>query len=93
MDLTFEWDPAKAAANAAKHGVAFEEASTVFSDLLCVEFLDRLHSHGEERFIVIGHSQGNRLLIVWYTERNEAFRIIGARIPTARERKAYEEVP
>jgi uncharacterized DUF497 family protein len=30
--VRFEWDPQKAASNAAKHGVTFEEATEVFAE-------------------------------------------------------------
>lgn len=49
MALTFEWDPAKAEANVAKHGVEFMEATTVFGDPLTVTVSDPDHSHGELR--------------------------------------------
>ena len=89
--MTFEWDEAKAAANLAKHGVGFDEAKTVFDDPLYVDFYDPEHSVDESRYIIIGKSRQGRLLIVSYTERNDAIRLIGARELTATERAAYEE--
>lgn len=51
MDLSFEWDPAKDEANARKHGVTFEEASTAFGDPLSVTIPDPEHSDREVRFL------------------------------------------
>jgi uncharacterized DUF497 family protein len=91
LALEFAWDPQKAAANFAKHGVSFEEAATVFGDALGRVVGDPRHSQGEERFVLMGTSQRQRLLAVMYTERSPAIRIISARTATRRERKAYEE--
>jgi hypothetical protein len=92
MPLRFEWDEDKAASNATKHGVTFEEASTIFGDPLAVIFDDEEHSLDELREIIIGHSASERLLLVSFTERGEdAVRIISARKATKRERKDYEE--
>jgi hypothetical protein len=57
MALEFEWDAEKAAANRRKHGVAFEEAATVFGDPLARIFTDEAHSSGELRAIIIGRSE------------------------------------
>ncbi len=86
-----EWDESKAEANTAKHGVAFEEAETVFEDPLFVDFYDPGHSDEEHRYIIIGVSRALRLLIVSYMERDNVVRIISARETTRSERKAYEE--
>jgi uncharacterized DUF497 family protein len=79
----------KPAANISGHGVSFDEASTVFfHDPLAVIFDDEIHSFGERREIIIGHSINGRLLLVCFTERpGEIIRIISAREPTRRERK------
>lgn len=89
--MRFEWDPAKAAENLAKHGVSFAEAATVFRDPLSVTGSDPDHSFDEERFITFGVSIRGRLLVVAYTERGDIIRIISARPVTAGERKIYEE--
>ena len=89
--MEFEWDGAKAAANLAKHDVAFEEAKTVFDDPLYVDFYDPDHSQDEHRYIIIGQSNQGRILIVSYTERDDAIRLISARELTRGERKNYEE--
>jgi uncharacterized DUF497 family protein len=89
--VTFEWDEPKAAANLAKHGVSFDDAKTVFDDPLYVDFYDPDHSADEPRYIIIGTSRQGRLLIVSYTERSVAIRLISARELTSTEREAYEE--
>jgi uncharacterized protein len=89
--LRFEWDPAKAAANLAKHGVSFEEASTVFRDALSQTGEDPDHSVGEERFVTFGVSSRGRLLVVAHTEQGDKIRIISARPALSGERKLYEE--
>jgi len=91
MSLHFEWDPKKAAANLAKHGVSFEEGLTVFSDPLACIFDDEEHSREEEREIIIGHSTKHRLLLVCFTARGASIRIFSARKATRRERQDYEE--
>ena len=89
--MEFEWDQAKAAANLANHGVSFEEAKTVFDDRLYVDFYDPKHSLNEHRYIIIGQSNQRRVLIVSYTERNDAIRLINARELTRGERRDYEK--
>lgn len=91
MELEFEWDEDKAASNQKKHRVAFAEATTVFADPLAAIFDDVAHSDEEHREIIIGHSAENRLLLVCFTERAGAVRIISARRATTRERRDYEE--
>ena len=91
MSLRFEWDPKKAAANLAKHGVSFEEGLTVFSDPLARIFDDEDHSIEEERELIIGHSTKHRLLLVCFTARGASIRILNARRATRRERQDYEE--
>mgnify|MGYP002785061355 CR=1 FL=1 len=89
--MEFEWDQAKAERNLNKHGVSFDEAATVFHDALAAIFQDDDHSDEEEREILIGYSEKGRLLIVSFTERGEAIRIISARKATRSERKNHEE--
>ena len=91
MALRFTWDALKAARNARKHGVTFEEALTVFADPLSITIRDPDHSFDEERFILLGLSQRGRLLVVVHTERGEGIRLISARLAMPGERKAYEE--
>lgn len=92
MVYRFEWDDDKARSNQIKHGVNFDEASTVFDDSLARIFDDEVHSINERREIIIGHSINDRLLLVSFAERpKETIRIISARLPTKKERKDYEE--
>ena len=91
MALTFEWDDAKARANVRKHGVRFEEAATAFGDVLSVTVADPDHSLDEDRFILLGMTQQDRLVVVAHTERGATIRLINARLATAKERKGYEE--
>ncbi len=91
MPVNFEWDSDKAEANLSKHGLSFEEASTVFADPLSLTIIDPLHSSGrEKRFITIGASYQGMLIIVIHCDRGENIRIISARRATRRERKTYE---
>jgi hypothetical protein len=89
--MQFEWDSAKARSNLRKHGVSFEEASTVFYDTLAATGADPDHSVGEDRFITFGMSSQDRLLVVAHTDRDDAIRIISARTATPPERRIYEE--
>jgi uncharacterized DUF497 family protein len=89
--VVFEWDPAKAVANLAKHGVTFEEALTVFMDPMARIHGDPDHSGAERREIIVGHSIHRRLLLVSFVESGEKVRLISARVATKRERRDYEE--
>jgi uncharacterized DUF497 family protein len=91
MDFGFEWDHEKAEANEHKHGVTFEEASTVFGDMHARTRPDPLHSIGEERWLTLGFSDEGRLLVVIHTDRGEVVRIISARPATGREWRTYAE--
>ena len=66
--LYFEWDENKAEENQIRHGVSFNEASTAFSDSLSLTIHDPLHSDEEDRFVLLGISVSNRLLLVVHTE-------------------------
>jgi uncharacterized DUF497 family protein len=90
MDGAFEWDVEKAKSNLQRHGVAFEEAATVFFDSLSTTIPDPLHSGEENRFVITGLSQQQRHLVVVHTDRGEKIRIISARQATPSERKKYE---
>jgi uncharacterized DUF497 family protein len=92
IELSFEWDPAKAQENERKHGVSFEEGRTVFGDPASVFVYDGAHSWDEDRFMIIGMSELERILTVVYVERTEmTMRLISARHATSRERRDYEE--
>jgi uncharacterized protein len=91
MSMAFELDPDKAATNAQKHGVRFEEAATAFADPLSITIRDPDHSIRDERYIPIGRSLVSSLLVVVHLERGVSVRLISARLATRRERRAYEE--
>jgi uncharacterized protein len=88
--MKFQWDTGKAELNLNKHGVSFEEATTVFGDALALTFVDPEHSHGETRFRTLGFSISRELLVVIHTEQLETIRIISARKATRNEREIYE---
>lgn len=89
--MEFEWDSKKATENIQKHGVAFQEAATVFGDPLAITFGDPDHSLSEDRHITFGLSLQKRLIVVSHTERGDRTRIISARLMDRKERKIYEE--
>lgn len=91
MTFRFEWHPAKAASNLAKHRVSFEEAASVFSDPLAYTFPDPDHSVAEPRHLTFGMSYAGRVLAVIPTERPGELRIISARKSTRHERGIYEQ--
>jgi len=87
----FEWDPIKAATNLRDHGVAFEEATTVFADPLAMLMADPDHSVDEERYVLLGESSQRNLLVVAFVDRPPRTRLISAREATPQERRQYEE--
>lgn len=92
MGMRFSWDPRKASANVKKHGVSFDEASTAFADPLSITVPDPDHSTDETRFLLIGRSTRQRVLVVIHAERSESdIRLISARPAIRRERRIYEE--
>ena len=91
MALIFEWDPDKANLNVEKHGVMFDEACTAFEDSLSLTIVDPLHSEDEDRFVLIGYSHRNRLLVIVHTDRGDRVRLISARVATIKERRHHEE--
>jgi uncharacterized protein len=90
MTLRFEWDDEKAKHNLIKHQVDFEEACSIFDDPQFITFLDEEHSSDEERYITIGLSKQNRLLMVAHAERDENIRLISARKATRHEEEFYQ---
>jgi uncharacterized protein len=93
--IEFDWDKEKARANVFKHGVAFEEALSVFGDPLAMTLFDDKHSDDEERWITLGLNNQGRLIVVVHTY-NELdalrvqIRIISARPATRREARQYQ---
>ncbi len=89
----FEWDAPKAAANAAKHGVTFDDAVTVFVDANALDGPDLAHSEAEPRYLRLGTAADGRVLMVAYTIRRradvETIRLISARRASGHERAAY----
>lgn len=91
----FDWDAAKAEANARKHSVTFESAMTVFRDPLALTVYDEEHSEQEERWVTIGRAENGQTLVVIHTfapttPGNALVRIISARAATNRERQQHE---
>lgn len=91
MAFNLEWDEQKARANLKKHNVSFTEAATVFNDPFCITLEDEAHSTQENRFLTIGYSVVQRLLLIVHTERGNNIRIISARLATKSERRLYEQ--
>ena len=87
--LDFEWDPPKAAENAARHGVTFEEAATVYNDEWALTVPDIVHSSRETREFTVGLSEARRILAIAHTMRGNRIRIISARVAEPRERRQY----
>lgn len=90
MAVQFEWDSKKAQSNKRKHGITFEEASTIFGDPLSVTIHDPAHSIGKDRFITIGRSIDDKLIVVVHIDRDDTVRIISARKATRNEKRKYE---
>lgn len=91
--IKFEWDENKNKINKAKHGIDFEEASTVFYDEMAIVIGDTEHSEEEDRFVILGFSHSANLLVVChcYRESDTVVRIISARKATASEAKQYDD--
>lgn len=88
--MLFEWDDEKARANIKKHGIDFETAAKVFADENRLEIYDEKHSEDEDRYITIGMIDNVACVVmVVYTERGEAVRLISARKATSQERRMY----
>ena len=91
MGLQFEWDDKKAQSNLLKHGISFEEVTTAFGDMLSITIDDPLHSHNEDRLILIGLSEDLKILIVVHIEKRDTIRIVSARKASKKEKQFYEE--
>jgi len=89
-DEKFEWDDRKAAANQARHGVSFEAARKVFTDVFAIDQPDDREDYGEERITLLGMADG-RLVLVAYTIRDDRIRIISARGAEPYEQRIYHE--
>jgi len=91
MGYVFEWDTRKDKLNARKHGVTFDEATSVFGDPQAMLLADPDHSLDEMRYLLLGLSTRHRLLVVAFVERPPRIRLISARRATRQERRQYEE--
>jgi len=92
-DIKFTWDKTKAKSNQRKHGVSFEEATTVFYDDFALEFYDESHAQLEEdRYLMLGLSAKTRILLVChcFKEDESTIRIISARKATKNETSFYK---
>lgn len=87
----FDWDPAKAAANIANHKVSFEQAKGVFRDPFAVDFEDNRENYGEERYIIIGMTEGRLLTVVYTLRESDQIRIISAWKAEPQDRRRYHE--
>ena len=90
LNYNFEWNPQKAHDNRDKHGVTFDEATTVFKDSQALSLFDPDHSETEERWITMGISEKGRLLIVIHTFREESDKAIEIRIISSRKATKHE---
>ena len=94
--IQFLWDPAKATYNQSKHGVSFDEATSVFDDPLASSIVDPASPAGEERWVTIGFNRAQRLFVVVHTHNDVTddiivVRMISARNASKNERKQYEQ--
>ena len=90
-EIEFEWDERKAQSNEQKHGISFEEAQTVFYDEDARVNYDPDHSVDEDRYVLLGLSSSQRLLVVChvYRQNDECIRIFSARLATKQEQQQY----
>jgi uncharacterized protein len=91
MALKFEWDSRKAQINKRKHGITFEQASTIFGNPLSLTIPDPAHSIGEDRFVTIGMSVNGKLIVAVHVDYDDIIRIISARNATRNEKRQYEQ--
>lgn len=95
MELVFDWDESKARQNRINHKITFDEARTAFNDPFLITFPDERHSHHEQRFISMGTSGKNRVILIVHSEFEEGgaiiVRFINARKATRAERELYEK--
>ncbi len=93
--MKFEWDKEKSVCNLKKHGVSFEEAKEVFEDPFHISKLDYRFDYFEERWITLGSTTKDKILVVanmFFDENGEEIiRIISARKANQKERIFYEQ--
>lgn len=92
--MIFEWDDIKNELNKRKHGISFEEAKEIFNDPLHIAILDERYNFFEERWITIGQTSKNKIIVaanLYFDDSGEEIiRIISARKATSHERSQYE---
>lgn len=88
--IKFEWDKGNRGKNFDKHGVSDHECEEAFFDPNKKILRDILHSAREERYILLGQSKENRMLLIAFTLRKDKVRVISARDLNKKERKLYE---
>ncbi|MFO7810573.1 MAG: BrnT family toxin [Candidatus Delongbacteria bacterium] len=93
--MKFEWDINKETLNLKKHGVSFEQAAFVFADPYALSIFDKVHSGSEDRWVLLGKTSNELILVVVHTFRDddgiEMIRIISARKATSNEKSTYEK--
>ncbi|WP_133513025.1 BrnT family toxin [Candidatus Thiosymbion oneisti] len=89
--MNFKWDPVKADLNSRKHGISFDEATTVFGDPFAITYGDSYHSQYELRYLTFGTSIKNCFLVVSHTDQDDSIRLISARPMTRNEIRKYEQ--
>jgi uncharacterized DUF497 family protein len=87
--MAFEWSKEKERGNVAKHGISFRSAASVFLDWYGILVDDVEHSGNEERYLLLGMSMYDGLLIISHCYRNDIVRIISARKAESQEREVY----
>ena len=88
--MRVEWDPDKAQRNRQKHGIFFADAVSILEDPLAMTIRDP-EARSEDRFVAMGADALGKVLVVVYTWRGSAARLISARRATRAERRQYEE--
>ena len=86
--MTYLYDPKKRTANLKKHGLDFNDASTVIESGHIVTFEDRRFDYGEERFITLGLLNDDVVVIVT-SETQDEIRIISMRKATRHEQTIF----
>ena len=93
--MRFEWDSEKERINIQKHGITFEQAAYVFADPFALNKCDDEHSKEEDRWLLLGKTLSEIILVVVHTFTDDAgieyVRIISARKATQREQQEYQQ--
>lgn len=89
-DLEFDWDLGNLDKNWLKHKVNYKEAEQAFFDQKALRTVDLVHSHAEDRWLLLGKTDKSMLLSIFFTVRNNKIRVISARPMSRKERNTYE---